>query len=128
MRGRPFLIKLASMLLLGIVLGTGARVANGQNVAEVPTASERALAARYPNEWAKLTPEQRERLLVNYQQWQQMTPQERYAAQRSYQQFRALSPEERHRVLAALQQWRKLPDAQRRQLRQAYARYKALPL
>lgn len=92
MSGRAFLTELASTLLVVIVVGVGARLASAQNVANLPNAAERALAAKYPNEWARLTSEQRERVLANYQQWQQMSPGERYAAEHSYQQFRALSP------------------------------------
>ena len=44
--------------------------------------AERALAAQHPREWANLTPDQRQRVLENYQRWQSMRPEDRQRVQK----------------------------------------------
>jgi len=128
MSRRAFFFRIASVLVvLAISVGAHPTAAGAQDVSEPSNAAERALVAKYPDEWSKLTPEQRQQVLANYRQWQQMPPVERHLAEQNYQQFRALPPEERQQVLAGLRQWRKLPEARRNQLREAYAHYKLLP-
>lgn len=75
--------------------------------------AERALVAQHPDEWARLGPEQRRRVLENYRRWQQMAPEERQAVRRNYQEFRSLPPEERRQVMEGLRRWRELPGAPR---------------
>ena len=60
---------LALLLLCGLQLPTPAH-AQSMPYAEPSNDAERALIAQHPNEWARMTPDQRQRVLENYRRWQ----------------------------------------------------------
>lgn len=88
---------------------------------------ERAVAEKNLERWRSLPPEERQRILNNYQQWNQLSPEERKAARQNFQRFQRLKPEERQRILQDFKRWNELPEARRQELQKAHERFQSLP-
>ena len=95
-----------SIAVVMILVALISRCAIAQNApsGEPANAAERALVGAQPDAWARLNPQQRERVLENFRQWQRMTPEQRQGAERNFQEFRKLPPQERQQVLHTLHQ------------------------
>src|SRR6266852_5864957 len=67
----------------------------------------------------RLTPEERQRALENYQHWKSLTPGERQAARQNLQRLRNMPPSERARIMEDFQRWNSLPEDRKRELEAA---------
>ena len=62
----------------------------------------------------KLPPEQRERLIKQYQQFRSLSPEERQTIRERWQFYRAMPPDEREQVRRMHQHLQRIPDEKRR--------------
>ena len=125
------------VLLLTLLLGAGAALADGVNWGDLSPSQQallknqqaewanlsierQATLARGAERWLALTPEEQNRARVRLERYKQMTPAQRQDVLAKREQFRALAPERQRILHERHEQFKKLPVEEQKQIREAY--------
>jgi len=89
-------------------------------------AEQQAVLARFEDDWERIAPERRQRLVQFAARWADMTPEEQARARKRLDNWRALPDERRGQIRDNLQTFRELPPEEQQRIRRQFREFQSL--
>lgn len=113
-------VAVAVLLIAGL-----AQADDGPRWAELD-AEQQEVLARFADDWERIAPERRKRLVQFAARWSEMTPEEQERARERLDNWRALSDDRRGRIRDKLQTFQELPPEEQQRIRRQFREFQSL--